>query len=128
MNYFLQTMDDVIDYLKENNNSPIVMVFNSPEEYYDFVKKYNNNFFRKYYDFCERFHTYQIHKYSPFGLRLDANVNAITDRMSSWAYCSYQYYKDNGYQFFAIYSELSDSRKIESATDQEVSDFLFTEN
>lgn len=131
---YLRSMDDVINYLKLGDKVPfdsIVIVFNSTDEYHDFVRQYYDDFFKEYYNFGELLNDSQINRYSQFGIRLVINTENITSRTHSkmvwnWGYCSYDYYKNNGYQVFAIYSELN-SRKIESATDQEVSDFLFTE-
>lgn len=128
---YLRSMNDVIDYLKRDDKVPfdsIVIVFNSPDEYHDFVRQYYDDFFKEYYNFGEMLSDSQINRYSQFGIRLDTNTgDTISRTHSSWGYCSYDYYKNNGYQVFAIYSELN-LRKIESATDQEVNDFLFTEN
>ena len=65
----------------------------------------------------------QVNNYCPFGVRLSP-ISTETN-LNEWGYGSLKFYQKNEYKVFAIYSELIDTRRKASATEQEISDFLF---
>ena len=124
---FLKSINEVIDYLSQPAPppEPVVLVFHSSEEYYDFLNQYydTDTFFRKHYDFGEEMRDILIHNYCPLGICLSYPTE---DPIGNWSYCGYDYFKTHTYKVFAIYSEMYNvaRERISIATTQEVDSFL----